>query len=162
VIGDAYRIQASIVGPVIELSIKTKEVAMTIGPDEIIDMNAALERCEGYITLGMLNEAREELRSVPKELRTTFPYMATCMNLCLHFSWWEEGAELGRNLVLRWPANDEVRAATIHCMLKAGRELDGILLMRGIDAGPSAEEEEADDDEADLDLPDNDWDWRRR
>lgn len=130
---------------------------MTIGPDEIIGMHAALERCEGYITLGMLDEAREELRTVPEALRTTFPYMATCMNLCLHFHWWEEGAELGRNLVLRWPANDEVRAATVHCMMKAGRELDGILLMRGIDAGPSIEEEETD-----LGPPDSDMDWRRR
>jgi hypothetical protein len=140
-------------------SIKTKEAAMTIGPDEIIDMNFALERCEGYITLGMVDEAREELRSVPKELRTTFPYMATCMNLCLHFHWWEEGAELGRNLVLRWPANDEVRAATVHCMMKAGRELDGILLMRGIDAGSPRSLET--DDEADQDLSDDGTDWRR-
>ncbi|RBP46574.1 hypothetical protein DES53_102965 [Roseimicrobium gellanilyticum] len=134
---------------------------MTIGPDEIIDMNSALERCEGYITLGMLDEAREELRSVPKELRTTFPYMATCMNLCLHFHWWDEGAELGRNLVLRWPGNHEVRAATVHCMLKAGRELDGILLMRGIDAGAPHDAEE-EDDQGDRDLPDSDMDWRHR
>jgi hypothetical protein len=97
---------------------------------------------------------------VPKELRTTFPYMATCMNLCLHFHWWEEGAELGRNLVLRWPANQEVRAATVHCMMKAGRELDGILLMRGIDAGPPGGLEA--EDEADQDLPDDGMDWRRR
>jgi hypothetical protein len=73
------------------------------------------------------------LRSVPEDLRTTFPYMATCMNLCLQFHWWEEGAELGRTLVQRWPGNEEVRAATAHCMMRSGRELDGILLLRGID-----------------------------
>jgi hypothetical protein len=135
---------------------------MMIGPEEIMGMDAALERCEGYITLGMLDEARGELRSVPEPLRTTFPYMATCMNLCLHFQWWEEGAELGRNLVLRWPGNPEVRAAAVHCMMKAGRELDGILLMRGIDAGGGHSDRRA-DDEADLDLPDEDnTDWRRR
>jgi hypothetical protein len=115
--------------------IKTKEVVM-IRPDDVASMDAALERCEGYLTLGMLNEARMELRSVPEELRTTFPFMATCMNLCLQFHWWEEGAELGSNLVQRWPGNDEVRAATIHCMMHSGRELDGILLLRGFDVGP--------------------------
>ncbi|HSI64874.1 MAG TPA: hypothetical protein VLE43_17230 [Candidatus Saccharimonadia bacterium] len=112
--------------------IKTKEVVM-IGLDDVASMNAALERCEGYLTLGMLHEARLELRSVPEELRGSFPFMATCMNLCLQFHWWEEGAELGRNLVQRWPGNHEVRVATAHCMMHSGRELDGILLLRGID-----------------------------
>jgi hypothetical protein len=116
--------------------VKTKEVAMT-APDDIVSMHAALERCEGYTTLGMLTEARTELRSVPQDLRTTFPFMATCMNLCLHFHWWEEGAELGRNLIQRWPGNDEVRMATAHCMMHSGRELDGILLLSGIDVAAS-------------------------
>ena len=125
-----------------------------IGPDDVDSMEAALERCEGYLTLGMLNEARLELRSVPEDLRTTFPYMATCMNLCLQFHWWEEGAELGRNLVQRWPGNDEVRAATVHCMMHSGREVDGIMLMRGIDISNRGKR--------DMDMPETDWDWHER
>jgi hypothetical protein len=115
-------------------------------------MHAALERCEGYMTLGMLTEARTELRSVPEDLRTTFPYMATCMNLCLHFHWWAEGAELGRNLVQRWPGNDEVRMATAHCMLHSGHELDGILLLRGIDVAHHGW----------MDMPETDPGWSDR
>lgn len=104
-----------------------------IASRDIHNMNEALDRCDGYTTLGMLEEAREELRSVHDELRSTFPFMATCMNMCLKFEWWEEGAELGRQLLARWPENEEVRLATARCLLKSGHEIDGVMLMRGIE-----------------------------
>ena len=76
-----------------------------ITPDQLEAFRAGLQRCEGYTTLGMLEQAERELLHIPAELRLTLPYLTVSMNFFI---------------LETWPGCEDVRRLAMQCYVRDG------------------------------------------
>jgi predicted Zn-dependent protease len=75
-----------------------------------------LEPFNGYLALGMYNEANDELERLPAELKTHPAVLSSRLNLLMEMRRWEDGAILGRSLFKLWPDECSFYVRTAFCL----------------------------------------------
>lgn len=91
-----------------------------ITPDQLDAFRAGLQRCEGYTTLNMLEDAERELLQLPAELRLTLPYLMVSMNFFIHCEQWDMATKIGACILETWPGCDDVRRLAMQCYVRDG------------------------------------------
>lgn len=94
-----------------------------ISDDELAEFERALDRCEGYAELGMIDAAEEELQRVPVELKETLPYFVMSMKFFIRMGWWDNAAQVGLRILEKWPGQCDVRQLTLHCVAQSGSRI---------------------------------------
>lgn len=91
-----------------------------ITSDQLDAFRAGLQRCEGYTTLDMLEEAERELLQLPAELRMTLPYLMVSMNFFIRCRQWDMATKIGACILDTWPGCEDVRRLAMQCYVRDG------------------------------------------
>jgi predicted Zn-dependent protease len=75
-----------------------------------------LQPFDGYLHLGMFNEANDELENLPTELKTHPAVLSARLNLLMKMKRWEDGAILASSLTTLWPDVCEFHVRTAFCL----------------------------------------------
>lgn len=71
--------------------------------DHAEQLRSALERCQGYCTLGMWEQAANVLDNLPDDLRTCAEVYECRLEICVGVKNWEHALILAESLVSRFP-----------------------------------------------------------
>lgn len=75
----------------------------------------ALESFNGYLVLGMYDDANDELERLPNELKTHPAVLSAQFDLLMEMERWDDGVILGRSLFKLWPDECSFYIRTAFC-----------------------------------------------
>jgi tetratricopeptide (TPR) repeat protein len=97
--------------------------------------NTILAPFDGYLDLGMHQEANDELERLPIELKTHPLVLSARLDLLMEMKRWEDGEILGRSLFKLWPDECEFYIRTAFCLHEMKRTQEALETLM---SGPSA------------------------